>query len=129
LNGFVTRRSVTSPATLADQLYLLSSGLRKQSPATFAFHGVWSEVLTDKVGKEGEEKLEELAKAVNECLSDKDEIIDEKRADLQKALGIYAAALQEKVGEGFAYLDMVLKAVPDVARILREEGLPKAPRE
>jgi hypothetical protein len=127
LNGLVTRRSVNSPATLADQLYLLSSGLRRQAPATFAFHGVWSEALNEKVGKEGEEKLEGLAKAVNECLSDKDEIIAEKRGDLEKALAIYAKELSEKVGERFAYLDMVLKAVPDVAKLLRETGLPQPP--
>jgi len=125
LHGFVTRRSVNSPATLADQLYLLSSGLRRQAPATFAFHGVWTDALNEKIGKEGEEKLEELAKAVNECLSETDEIVTEKEAELRKALGVYAQALQEKVGERFAYLDMLLKAVPGVAKMLREEGLPK----
>lgn len=125
LNGFVTRRSVTSATTLADQLYMLSSGLRRQAPATFAFHGVWTDTLNEKIGKEGEEKLEELAKAVNECLSEEDTIIAEKQDELKKALGIYAAALQEKVGERFAYFDMVLKAVPDVAKLLRDEGLPK----
>ena len=125
LNGFVTRRSVNSADRLADQLYMLSSGLRKQAPATFAFHGVWSEALNEKVGKEGEEKLEELAKGVNECLSDKDEIIPEKKDDLTKALAVYAAELAGRTGERFAFLDMVLKAVPDVAKMLRESGLPK----
>jgi len=127
LNGFVTRRAVTSASTLADQLYLLSSGLRRQAPATFAFHGVWTDMLNEKVGKEGEEKLEELAKAVNECLSDKDEIIEEKEEELKNALAVYATALKEKVGEPFAYLDMILKAVPGVAKMLREGGLPSQP--
>lgn len=127
LNGFVTRRAVNSADRLAAQLYLLSSGLRKQAPATFAFHGVWGEALNEKVGKEGEEKLEELAKAVNECLSDTDEIIPEKKDELTKALGIYAQELASKTGERFAYLDMLLKAVPGVAQMLRENGLPKAP--
>jgi hypothetical protein len=125
LNGFVTRRGVNSAERLAEQLYLLSSGLRRQAPATFAFHGVWGEMLNDKVGKEGEEKLEELAKAVNECLNEKDEIIAEKKDDLVKALAVYAQELAAKTGERFAYLDMVLKAVPDVAKMLRESGLPK----
>lgn len=129
LNGFVTRRSVNSADRLAEQLYLLSSGLRRQAPATFAFHGVWSEWLNEKVGKEGEEKLEELAKAVNECLNDKDEIITEKKDDLLAALAVYAQELAGKTGERFAFLDMVLKAVPDVAKMLREGGLPKAQGE
>ena len=127
LNGFVSRRSVNSPATLADQIYMLSSGLRRQSPAALAFHAVWSDAINEKVGKEGEEKLEELAKAVNECLDDKDEVIAEKSGDLEKALVVYAAALREKVGERFTYLDMLLKAVPGVATMLREKGLPSAP--
>jgi hypothetical protein len=63
---------------------------------------------------------------VNACLSEKDEILDEKRDELKGALGVYAEALKDKVGERFAYLDMVLKAVPGVAVMLREEGLPKA---
>lgn len=129
LNGFTTRRGVTSASTLADQLYMLSSGLRKQAPSTFAFHGIWTETLNDKIGKESEEKLEELAKAVNDCLGENDAVIEEKREELKKALGAYGAALQEKVGERYAYLDMLLKAVPDVAKMLREEGLPKAPAE
>jgi hypothetical protein len=125
LNGFVTRRPVHSASTLADQLYMLSSGLRRQTPATLAFHGVWGEVMNDKIGKEGEEKLEELAKAVNECLGEGDAIIADKHADLERALGAYAEALKEKVGERLAYLDMLLKAVPDVAKMLREGGLPQ----
>jgi hypothetical protein len=129
LNGFVTRRSVNSAATLADQLYNLSSGLRRQAPATLAFHGVWSEALNEKVGKDGEEQLEELAKAVNACLGEKDEILGDKAGELRPALAAYAAALEAKVGERFAYLDMLLKAVPDVAAILREEGLPKVSAE
>lgn len=124
LNGFVTRRSVASADKLADQLYMLSSGLRRQSPATIAFHGVWGEMLSDKVGKDGEEKLEELAKGVNACLDDHDALVPEKRDELKAALATYAEALKEKLGERLAYLDMVLKAVPDVAAILREEGLP-----
>ncbi len=126
MNGFVSRRGVQSADTLASQLYMLSSGLRRQAPATFAFHSVWSDTLNERIGKEGEEELEQLAKGVNECLGETDEVIAEKREDLERALGVYAHALAAKVGEQFAYLDMVLKAVPDVARMLRENGLPKA---
>lgn len=127
MNGFVSRRGVSSAETLAAQLYMLSSGLRRQAPATFAFHGIWTETMNEKIGKDGEEKLEELAKAVNECLGEKDEILADKREQLDGALGTYAQELAGKVGERFAYLDMVLKAVPEVATLLREKGLPPAP--
>ena len=127
LNGLVTRRGVASASALADQLYMLTSGLRKQVPATFAFHGIWGELLNEKVGKENEEKFEELAKAVNECLDDSEQIKPDKAAEIEAALGTYAQALAAKTGEDMAYLDMLLKAVPDVAKQLREKGLPKAP--
>jgi len=127
LNALVSRRKVSSSATLADQLYMLTSGLRKQAAATFAFHGIWTEALNEKLGKESEEQLEELAKAVNECLDDSEEIIPEKAGDLEQALGRYAQPLAEKAGERAAYLDMLLKAVPGVAKRLRDQGLPKAP--
>lgn len=127
MNALVSRRRVSSPAALADQLYMLTSALRKQVPATFAFHGIWAESLNEKLGKESEEQLEELAKAVNDCLDDSEEIIPEKGDELERALGAYAQPLAEKVGERAAYLDMLLKAVPGVAKRLREEGLPKPP--
>jgi hypothetical protein len=123
LNGLVTRRKVASPASLADQLYMLSSGLRREVPATYAFVAVWNESLHAKLGEEGEKKLEELAEAVNACLGDEDEILPEKDGELDKALGVYDAALCAAVGPDMARMDMLLKAVPVVAERIRSGAL------
>jgi len=119
LNALVTRRNVPSPEALADQLYMLSSGLRRQVPATFAFYAVWNESLHAKLGEEGEKNLEKLAESVNVCLGDDDTIIADKAADLDAALGEYERALAAVAGVEVARMDMLLKAVPAVADKLR----------
>ena len=119
LNALVTRRKVASPQALADQLYMLSSGLRRQAPATYAFHVVWGESLSARLGEDGEKRLEKLADAVNACLGEGDRILPEKAAELDAALAEYAAALSAAVGSDMARLDMLLKAVPAVAERLR----------
>jgi hypothetical protein len=124
LNGLVTRRKVASPESLADQLYVLSSGLRRQVPATFAFYALWNDSLHAKLGEDGEKKLEELAEAVNKCLDDDSAIVAEKAADLDAALGAYESALVAAVGPERARMDMLLKAVPAVATKLRATPLP-----
>ncbi len=124
-NGLVSRRGVRSVEALSDQLYMLSGGLRRQVPATYAFHGVWSEMLSRKLGEEPEKELEKLAERINECLSPSEEVIREKAGALEKALAAYGAVLRARVGGDFAYLDMLLKAVPAVAELLRAKGIPE----
>lgn len=119
LNGLVTRRKVASADSLATQLYQLSSGLRRQVPAALAFQAIWAENIHDKVGEEGEENLEKLGDKVNECLGDNDEIKADKDADLATALKEYETALAASVGAEKARLDMLMKAVPAVAELLR----------
>src|SRR5574337_146373 len=114
-NALVTRRKVASPDVLAQQLYMLSSGLRRQVPATFAFHAVWSERLNAKLGEDGEKSLEKLAEAVNACLGEGDRILPDKDAELDAALSAYESALSAAVGADTARMDMLLKAVPAVA--------------
>ena len=123
LNAFVTRRRVASPQALADQLYLLSSGLRRQVPATYAFHTVWSESLNAKLGEEGEKNLEKLAQAVNACLGSDEGILPDKVADLDTALAEYERTLSDAVGHEMARMDMLLKAVPAIAEKLRTAPL------
>jgi hypothetical protein len=119
LNALVTRRKIASPESLADQLYLLSSGLRRQVPATYAFQAVWTEQLNAKLGEDGEKKLEEIAERVNACLGEGETILPEKAADLDAALAEYHAALSAAAGPEMAHLDMLLKAVPKVAEKIR----------
>ena len=121
LNALVTRRKIPSPAALADQLYMLTAGLRRQVPATYAFHALWTERINTKLGEDGEKEIEKLAEDVNACLDEKDQIIADKTSDLQTALATYRQALAAAVGEETARLDMILKAVPAVAKQLREE--------
>ena len=119
LNALVTRRKVASPESLADQLYMLSSGLRRQVPATYAFHTVWSERVSAKLGEEGEKELEALAEAVNACLGENDQVVAEKAGELDTALAAYEHALSSAVGADMARMDMLMKAVPAIAEKLR----------
>lgn len=119
LNAFVTRRKVASAEALADQLYMLTGNLRRQVPATFAFHHLWGEALQTKLGEDGEKNLETLAEAINACLGENDEIIAEKTSEIDAALATYEQALSASVGPQIARLDMILKAVPSVAEKLR----------
>ncbi len=127
LNAFVTRRKVASPEALADQLYLLSAGLRRQVPATYAFHAVWSESLNAKLGEDGEKNLEKLADAVNACLGPDDSIAEDKGAELETALEAYEQALSNAVGHETARMDMLLKAVPAIAAKLRAKPPQESP--
>jgi hypothetical protein len=119
LNALVTRRKVASPESLADQLYMLSAGLRRQVPATYAFHAVWGESVNAKLGEDGEKNLEKMAEAVNACLGEKDQIVPEKAAELDTALAEYERALSVVIGAEKARMDMLLKAVPAIAEKLR----------
>jgi hypothetical protein len=119
LNALVTRRKVASPDSLADQLYMLSSGLRRQVAATYAFHAVWGESVNAKLGEDGEKDLEKMAETVNACLGEKEEILPEKAAELDAALAEYERALSAVIGAEKARMDMLLKAVPAIADKLR----------
>jgi hypothetical protein len=125
LNALVTRRKVASPESLADQLYVLSAGLRRQVPATYAFHALWSESVNAKLGEDGEKQLEKLAEAVNACLGEKDAIAPDKAAELETALGEYERALSAVIGAEKARMDMLLKAVPAIAEKLRTAPPPE----
>jgi len=120
MRALVTRRGAPNVEQLAEQLYLLSGGLRRQTPATIGFFTLWNTVLHEKIGEEGEERLEALAEKVNACLSEDEQILPEKEAELEPALAEYEQALCAAVGPGLAYFDMLLKAVPAVAERLRQ---------
>ena len=54
LNALVTRRRAASADVLAGQLYMLTGGLRRQVPATFGVQGLWSEMVSQRLGEEGD---------------------------------------------------------------------------
>lgn len=119
LNALVTRRRVASPEALADQLYMLTGGLRRQVTATLAVQSLWAEQMHDKLGEENEKGLEKVAEQINACLSERDLINPEKAAELDDLLRVYEQRLAEQVGAERARIDMLLKTVPAVAERLR----------
>lgn len=142
LNALVTRRRATSAQGLADQLYMLTGGLRRQVPATLALQSLWAEHMNAKLGEDGEKALEEVADKINACLGARENIDPDKEAELDRLLGEYQQQLAEKVGPERARIDMLLKAVPVVAAKLRampvagsatlpsaEPGAPPSPSE
>jgi hypothetical protein len=119
LGAFKSRRGVNTPEQLADRLYRLSGGLRRQAIPTYAFSSLWAEMLQAKVGEEGEKRLEELADKVNACLGSDERVVEGKDAELDQALAAYREALASITGPEVADADMLLKAVPAVAIRLR----------
>src|SRR6476660_250324 len=72
MNAFTSRRGLNTPAAIAERLHLLTGGLRRAVPATYAFSTVWNEMVNARLGEGGEKKLEELADRVNACLTEHD---------------------------------------------------------
>jgi hypothetical protein len=119
MGAFKSRRGLNSAEALTERLFRLSGGLRMQVGATYGFMMLWGELLHDKLGEEGEKRVEELADKVNGCLGEGEHLIPGKEAELDEALAAYRTALAEGVGADVAAIDMILKAVPDVAQRLR----------
>jgi hypothetical protein len=127
LNAFVSRKRPPTPEVLADRLYNLTGGLRRQVPATIAFHTVWHECVGQAIGEEHEKTLEGIADRINATLtSDEHGIQPDKTAELETALGDYEQVLVGVIGPQATRLDMVMKAVPPVADSLRSRPLPVA---
>jgi len=120
LNAFVSRRRPPTPAILADRLYNLSGGLRRQVPATIAFHTVWAECIGRGIGEEHDKTLEAIADRINATLTpDEQGIQPDKTAELETALDEYERVLVGVIGPQAARLDMIMKAVNPVAETLR----------
>jgi len=127
MNAFTSRRGLNSAAAIADRLFALSGGLRRQAAATFAFTSLWQELVGARLGEAGEKRLETLADEVNACLAADETILPGKEADLDRALAAYREALAEVAGPAVARLDMLMKAVPAVADYLRAAPVPAVP--
>ncbi len=127
LNAFVSRRRPPTAAILADRLYNLSGGLRRQVPATIAFHTVWAECIGRSIGEEHDKTLEAIADRINATLTpDEQGIQPDKTDELATALGEYEQVLVSAIGPQAARLDMLMKAVPAVAETLRARPLATA---
>ena len=120
MNAFHSRRGLNTAAALAERLELLTGGLRRAVPATYAFSSLWNEMVGARLGEDGEKKLEGLADGVNACLDEREGIVPGKEDALDQALAAYRDALAAGTGTTVAHLDMLLKAVPAVAERLRQ---------
>jgi hypothetical protein len=127
LNAFVSRRRPPTPDLLADRLYNLSGGLRRQVPATIAFHTVWAECIGAAIGEENDKTLEGIADKINATLTADEHAVQADKADeLATALGEYEQVLVPAIGPHATRLDMLMKAVTPVADALRARPLPAA---
>ena len=117
--AFTSRRGLGSTKALADRLYSLSGGLRREVAASYAFQSMWGEVFRSRVGEKDDEALEKTADRINACLVDGKAIDPEKVTTLDEELGIYHRTLAGALGDEVASLDMLLKAVSGVADRIR----------
>ena len=85
MNAFTSRRGLNSAAAIAERLYLLTGGLRRQVPGTYAFSSLWADMVGKRIGEDGEKKLEAIADEVNACLAPDDSIVDGKEEALDQA--------------------------------------------
>lgn len=122
MSAFTSVRGLSTAEAIAERLYRLSGGLRLRVPATFAFTQVWTEMVHDKLGDDGEKAIEEVADRVNECLAPDESIVPGKETDLDTALDAYREKVAAASGPEIARLDMLLKAVPAVATRVRATG-------
>ena len=119
-NGaFTSKRGLGAVKALADRLYMLSGGLRRDVPASYAFQSLWNEVFTSLIRDENERTLTETADCINACLTGANAIDPEKATALDEALRAYHRTAASVLGDEIAHLDMLLKAVPAVAERIR----------
>src|SRR2546425_10354064 len=92
MNAFTSRRGLNSAAAIADRLFALSGGLRRQAAATFAFTSLWQELVGARLGEAGEKRLETLADEVHASLAPDETILPGKEADPDRARPRHRAA-------------------------------------
>ena len=68
LNAFHSRRGLSSIEAITSRLYQLSSGLRREVPATHAFQALWAEYIGHRLNEEVGEKLDNLVEEINTSL-------------------------------------------------------------
>ena len=118
--ALVSRKRPASVQTLANQLYQLTAGLRREHPARYAVEILWQESLGNRVNEEKNKELGAIAGRINACLTEQREVMAEKQAELLAALHEYYQTQRAAVGDQAAYLEMLMRAVPVVGQILRE---------
>ena len=119
-NALVSHKRPPRWQPLANQLYQLSAGLRRDHPARYALEMLWQELISGKTEGVEQETFDTLAERINVCLTEKFEVIPDRQADLIAALGAYHHTLAGVSSADIAYIEILLRASKDVARFLRE---------
>jgi len=127
LNAFHSRRGLGTIGSISSRLYQLSSGLRRDVPATRAFQALWAEFIGKRLNEEIGGKLDELADKINENLAESGHVKDGCQETLEQRLTEYEELLARRVGGIAARLDTLQKAYPSVAEILRVRAVPDVP--
>ena len=127
LNAFHSRRGLNSVKTISSRLYQLSSGLRREVPATHAFQALWADHIGHRLNEDAGGKLDELADTINENIEGSGAIKDGCDDALRASLNEYEELLARRVGGAAARLDTLQKAYPSVAEILRAAPLQDVP--
>lgn len=129
LNAFHSRRGMNDLRSLAERVFALSSGLRRDMPTTRAFQALWMEHIGHRLTEDVGHRLDELADAVNAHLNEDGSVKDGETADLEKAIDTYEDQLARRIGGMAARLDTIQKAVPVVAAFLRSRPVLDVPLE
>ena len=118
----------TRAGAIADRLHRLTGGLRRQVLAHVRLLVAVGRDGADKLGEDGEKKLEELADKVNACLDDGRARSSpaRRRSSIRRSPRIARRSARPPAPRSRA-LDMLLKAVPAVADRLRAAPPAAAP--
>ena len=119
-NALVSHKRPARWQPLANQLYQLSAGLRRDHPARYAIELLWQELVSGTTEGVEQETFDALAEGINACLTEKFEVIPDRQTDLIAALGAYHHALAGVASADVAYIEILLRASNDVAQFLRE---------
>ena len=119
-NALVSHKRPPRWQPLANQLYQLSAGLRREHPARYALEMLWQELISETTESVEQKTFDALAERINACLTEKFAVIPDRRTDLIAALGAYHHTLAGVSSADIAYIEILLRASKDVARFLRE---------
>jgi hemoglobin-like flavoprotein len=119
-NALVSRKRPKNSQALAHRLYQLSAGLRRDHAARYAVEVLWQEMVSSHIKEEHTKTVEALAERVNACLTERLEVVPDKKAQLLSALGAYYQAVAALTSHETAHLEMLMRATTSVAEFLRE---------
>ena len=119
-NALVSHKRPARWQPLANQLYQLSAGLRRDHPARYAIELLWQELVSGTTEGVEQETFDALAERINACLTEKFEVIPDRQTDLIAALGAYHHTLASVSSADVAHIEILLRASKEVAQFLRE---------